>query len=310
MPTASSFEGSGLPPHLRVPPQDELAGWAGPGTWVHALRCRRWSKNLLVLTAPAAAGLLGTTFVAGRAALAMVVFCLLSSAIYLLTDVVDLEEDRRHPVKRHRPLAAGLITIPEAMIAAAGCLVVALITAAMVDIRLLLIAVAYSGLNLAYTSWARRVPVFDIAAVAGCVLLRIVAGSAATGISISPDLLAAFTLIALMVGAGQRYAEIRDPAARRARAVLRAYDASLLRRIGLAAGLGAALTYGWWALGAGPGTMPAVRLLSLLPFLGASVRYVKLAGDGAGAAPARLVLEDRVIQLSLALWLLLFLAGA
>lgn len=307
---ASTINAPVLPPHLRLQDEEAASGLAGARTWARELRCQQWSKNLLVLAAPAAADALGHTVVAGRAALAFVVFCLLSSAIYLLNDIVDVDEDRRHPVKRHRPVASGLIGVPEALIAAGGCLLVALISAAMVDARLLLIAVAYAGLNLAYTSWARSVPIVDIAAVAACFLLRAVAGGAATGIPLSPWFVAVVTLTALLVAAGKRYADVIDPSARRSRAVLRRYDALLLRRIGVGACIGALLAYTLWAVGGGAADVPALRQLSLLPFAAALLRFLKLAGDGEGSAPEKLMLEDRVLQLTGLLWVLLFLAGA
>lgn len=292
-------------------PQEHLVtGPAGARTWALELRCHQWVKNLLVLAAPAAADALGHPVIAARAALAFVVFCLLSSAVYLLNDIMDLDEDRRHPVKRHRPIASGAIGIPEALIAAGGCLLVALITAALVDARLLLIAMAYAGLNLVYTSWARRVPILDILAVAGCFLLRALAGGAATGIPISGPFVVVVTLAALLVAAGKRYAEAIDLKGRRSRAVLRRYDLRTLRRIGIGSAVGAVLAYAVWALGGTPTDIPALRALSLLPLALCLTRYLRLAGEGRSAAPERLLMQDRQIQVSALLWALMFLAGA
>lgn len=307
---APHFQPSTLPPHLRLQPEETVTGVAGTRTWARELRCHQWVKNLLVLAAPAAADALGHTVVAGRAALAFVIFCLLSSAIYVLNDIVDLDEDRRHPVKRNRPIAAGQIAIPEALVAAGGCLLVALISAALVDIRLLLIALAYAGLNLAYTSWARGVPILDIAAVAGCFLLRALAGGAATGVHISTWFVVVVVMAALLVATGKRYADVLDPKARRSRAVLRRYDPQILRRIGLAAGGGALVAYILWAVVGGHTDVPALRELSLLPFAGGLLRYMKLAADGQGGSPEILFLQDRQIQLCAVMWIMLFLAGA
>ncbi|HET9719779.1 MAG TPA: decaprenyl-phosphate phosphoribosyltransferase [Solirubrobacteraceae bacterium] len=299
-----------MPSQARVHPEPAATGIAGARTWALQLRCHQWAKNLLVLAAPAAADALGHSVVAARAALAFVVFCLLSSAVYLLNDIVDLEEDRRHPVKRHRPIAAGVIGIPEALIAAGGCLLVALVTAALVDARLLLIAVAYAGLNLAYTSWARRVPIVDICAIAACFVLRALAGGAATGIGISSWFILVVTLGALLVAAGKRYADVVDSAARRSRAVLRRYDPHTLRRIGAGSAAGAILAYALWAVDGGPTDVPVLRILSLLPLAAAIIRYLRLAGDGRGGAPEKLLVEDRQLQLTCLLWMVLFLAGA
>lgn len=306
----AGFDPSFLPPHLRLFPEHEDTTLGAAQVWLRQLRCRQWPRNLVVLAAPLAAAALGHTFVAGRAALALVVLCLLSSAAYLVNDLFDLEEDRRHPVKCHRPLAAGAISAPEALIAAAGCLLVALVTAAMVDVELLLLALAYTGVNLAYSGWARGVPVLDIAAVAVLFLLRALAGAAAAGLSASPWLLAAITLATFLVTAGQRYAQIHDPIARRSRPVLRDYRAGLLRRIGLVACGGTVLAYALWVLSTGaPGT-PVLRDLSLVPFAVAVLRYGQLTARGGGETPGALFSVDRPLQLAAALWLLLFLAGA
>ena len=82
---------------------------------LRALRPKQWAKNVLVVAAPGAAGVLSHGDVLGKVALAFVSFCLVSSATYLLNDVRDLESDRRHPTKRHRPIAAGELGVPFAI---------------------------------------------------------------------------------------------------------------------------------------------------------------------------------------------------
>lgn len=305
-----SFEPVAPPPTPGFSPAETLDGAASAQVWIRELRCRQWIKNLLVFAAPAAADALGHTVVAGRAALAFVVFVLVSSATYLGNDVVDLEEDRRHPEKRHRPLAAGKITIPDALIAAAGCLLVALVTAAMVNAQLLLIVLVYAGVNLTYTAWARRVPIADLVFIAICFLLRAVGGAVATGIPLSPWFIAVVTLAALLVAAGKRYADLVEPLARGSRAVLRSYNPSLLRAIGIGACAGTLLAYALWAVAGGPTDVLALRELSLLPFGAAIFRYCRLVQDGAGGAPEKLFLEDRLLQLAGVVWLMLFLTGA
>ena len=81
----------------------------GLGSWLRAIRVRQWPKNLFVFGAPAAAGALARPGVAGRVTLAALAFCLLSSGAYLLNDLRDAPEDRKHPVKRHRPIASRAI---------------------------------------------------------------------------------------------------------------------------------------------------------------------------------------------------------
>jgi decaprenyl-phosphate phosphoribosyltransferase len=306
---AYNLDTAPLPAHLRPEAEAVTAGLAGARTWARELRCRQWSRNLVVLAVPAASGSLGQTFVAGRAALALVIFCLLSSAAYLVNDVFDLTDDRRHPVKRDRPMAAGAITTSEALIAAAGCAGVALISAAMVDVRLLLIALAYAGVSLTYTSWARWVPVVDLVAVSGCLLLQALAGGTAARLPVSSWLLGAVALSGLLVIVARRYAELYDPEIKNGFRVRRGYDPALLRRIGLLACTGAVIAFTGWAAGQSGGT-PALRLLSVVPFAVVLGRYGWLAEQAASDGSGRVVTAERTIQLAALLWLMLFLTGA
>jgi decaprenyl-phosphate phosphoribosyltransferase len=294
--------------HLRPEPEAQTTGLSGARTWARELRCRQWSRNLVVLAVPAASGSLGHTFVAGRAALALVIFCLLSSAAYLVNDVFDLSDDRRHPLKRERPVAAGMITPSEALIAAAGCAGVALISAALVDVRLLLIAVAYAGVSLTYTSWARWVPVVDLVAISGCLLLQTLAGGTAARLPVSSWLLGAVALSGLLVIVARRYAELHERETQAFR-IRRGYEPQLLRRIGLLALIGAVIGFAGWAAGQSGGT-PALRLLGVVPFAVMLGRYGWLAEQAATDGSGRVVTAERTIQLAGLLWLMLFLTGA
>jgi decaprenyl-phosphate phosphoribosyltransferase len=92
--------------------------------------------------------------------------------------------------------------------------------------------------------------------------------------------------------------------------VLRSYTPKLLRTIGLGACAGTLLAYALWAVAGGPTDVPALRELSLVPFAAAILRYCRLVAEGAGGAPEKLFLEDRLIQLAGVVWLMLFLTGA
>src|SRR3954447_23086658 len=87
---------------------------------IRAARPKQWAKNVLVFAAPGAAGVLTHSDVMAPAALSFVAFCLVASGTYLLNDAQDVESDRMHPTKRHRPLAAGVVPVRLALAAAAG----------------------------------------------------------------------------------------------------------------------------------------------------------------------------------------------
>src|SRR5436309_6881006 len=120
---------------------------AGCAVWVRAIRIRQWPKNLLVFGAPAAAGALERPGVVGSVCQAALAFCLLASGAYLINDLRDAPEDRRHPVKRRRPIASGAIAPGPAVVAAGVAIAAGLILAGAIGAASLAVAVGYIVLN-------------------------------------------------------------------------------------------------------------------------------------------------------------------
>ena len=281
----------------------------GSQAWIRAVRVRQWSKNVLVLAAPAAGGALGVGHVLFSTIGAFLVFCLLASGVYLINDVCDAEDDRRHPVKRRRPVASGAISESAAFTGAIVCLVAALILAATISLPLVAVGAGYIVLNVAYTLCLRRIAVADIGAIAGCFVLRAVAGGVAAPVGISRWFVLVISFAALFVAAGKRYADIVDPAARRSRAVLAQYTPEFLRIvIGVACAV-ALTAYALWAFQTHANAILA-RELTLVPFTLALLRYALLVSEGDGGAPEAVLFRDRFLQCSGTVWLLLFLIGA
>jgi decaprenyl-phosphate phosphoribosyltransferase len=281
----------------------------GARAWIVSARIRQWPKNLLVLAAPAAAGVLGRSPVLARVLLTLVVFCLLASGAYVLNDVRDAPEDRRHPVKRHRPIAAGAVSAHAARIAGAGALLLGLGAAILVSRPLFATACGYVALNFAYTRWLRRIAIADIAAIAGAFVLRAVAGGVAADVPISRWFIVVVSFAALFVAAGKRYADFIDPLSRRSRPVLDEYTADFLRLVlgvACAVALGA---YCLWAFEASAANGVPWRSLTILPFTLALLRYGLLVSTGAGGAPEEILLGDRFIMLAGAAWLGMFVLG-
>jgi decaprenyl-phosphate phosphoribosyltransferase len=277
--------------------------------WTRAVRVRQWPKNLLVFGAPAAAGALGQSGVWTRAGLAAAAFCLLSSGAYLFNDLHDAAEDRRHPVKRHRPIASRAIAPRAALLGAVVALGVGMGLAASLSAGTLAVAAAYVGLNLAYTTWLRRVAVADIAAIAGAFVLRAAAGGVAAGVPISRWFFVVVSFAALFVAAGKRYADFVDPGARGSRKVLEDYNAEFLR---LVIGVSSAVALGaycLWAFGPGHTGAAAWREATILPFTLALLRYGLLLTAGRGGAPEEIMLSDRFMQLAGLGWLVTFMLG-
>jgi len=302
--TRAEFHTGEFPVGIRVPAAPNLS----PRVLLRACRPRQWSKNLLVLAAPCAAGVVTQPRVAAEVAAAFVVFCLLSSATYLINDVRDREQDRLHPRKRNRPVAAGELSPRAAVWTAAVLGLTGLAMAMAVRPALFGVGCGYLALTASYSLWWRRVVVADIVAIAAGFLLRAVAGGAASGVFLSRWFLLVASFCAVFLVAGKRYAEMIDGTeGPLRRSTLRRYSPRSLRALIGAAAASAGVAYAGWAL-----TRPQNGLwyeLSMAPFVLWLARYAALLGRGAGEAPEDLILRDRVLLVLSLVWGLVFLAS-
>jgi decaprenyl-phosphate phosphoribosyltransferase len=283
---------------LPLPPR--IAGFRGSRPWavVRALRPRQWVKNGLVLAAPLAAGKILDPHVLRATAVAFVLFCLAASAVYLVNDTIDVEEDRRHPTKRFRPIAAGLV--PRSLaVALAVVLAAVALTAAVWLTRPALAWVlgSYIVIQLAYCTFLKNQPVIDLAVVASGFLLRGVAGGVAAGLPLSQWFLLVAAFGSLFMVAGKRYSElvvVGDAAA--TRKTLKEYSASYLRFVWSLSAAIACMAYSLWAFEMikRSGSVPWATI-SIAPFVLAILRYAVDIDKGSAGAPEEIVLRDRVL---------------
>jgi 4-hydroxybenzoate polyprenyltransferase len=272
-----------------------------------ALRPRQWAKNLLVL-----APLIFSRHLFARAAvadslLAFALFCLASSAGYLINDIRDLHQDRMHPAKRLRPLAAGRLKVG----VAAGAGIVLLLAGLSVSFRLgnsfALALAGYCLVSLAYTFMLKRVVIVDVFAIAAGFVLRAVAGALAIGVEMSSWLLICTTLLALLVGFGKRRHELMllKEGAGGHRRVLEEYSP---RFLDMMIGITAAATVMSYALyTASEETVERFHTRALfltLPFVLYGVfRYLYLMYHaGRGGDPVETAFGDRATLVNLLLW--------
>jgi decaprenyl-phosphate phosphoribosyltransferase len=276
------------------------------------MRPRQWLKNVLVLAAPLAAGVITHPDVLLPTAVAFVLFCLVSGGVYLINDVRDAEADRLHPRKRHRPVASGALPVPLAL-AVAVVLLAGSLTAAVLLTRPALAGVlgAYVTISICYSLFLKDQPVIDLAVVASGFLLRGVAGGAAAGIALSHWFLLVAAFGALFIVAGKRYAELvalgEDAGTRK---TLGEYSASYLRFVwGLSAGV-AVTAYSLWAFDMGKAhTGVPWATISIAPFVMGVLRYAVDVDKGAAGAPEEIVLRDRVLLGLGVLWVVIFGLG-
>ncbi len=269
-------------------------------------RPRQWSKNLLVLGAPLMAGRLDERAVLVDSLIALVAYCLAASGVYLVNDALDVESDRRHPVKCLRPVASGALPIRAAFGAGAVLQTLAVGVSLLSGLPLAAVIAGYLAMSLAYSLFLKHEPVLDIAVVASGFVLRAVAGGVASGIPLSQWFLLSATFGSLFMAAGKRYAEAHLDLAGEGptRKSLERYTTSYLRFVWtMSAGL-LIIVYSLWAFEindvSGGSTL---TVISIAPFVLAVLRYALAIDARTAGEPEDIALTDRVLQALAVVWL-------
>lgn len=284
------------------------------GPMIRAMRPKQWLKNILVFAAPGAAGVLDDPGDLGRTLIAFVAFCLAASGIYVWNDLKDVEADRAHPTKRHRPFAAGLVPIGVARVMGVVLPVASLAIAAGTG-RWETVAViaVYLVLTLNYTFWLKEVAIIDLLAVAAGFVLRAAAGAVAVDVPQSRWFVLCVTFGSLFIVIGKRYAELNEVGAEAGtRATLDTYTPGFLRMLLSVSLAGALISYCVWAFetsalnAGGDGIDLAFYELSIVPMIAALFRYLLVLERGEGSAPEEVFASDRVLQLAGAIWIIIY----
>jgi decaprenyl-phosphate phosphoribosyltransferase len=278
---------------------------------VRTTRPRQWPKNLLVLAAPLAGGTLGRDDGLGYAAVAALAFGCASAAVYLVNDVIDAERDRRHPVKRHRPVASGALPGKHAVVLAVLAASCAVAAGAAIGEPLLAAATAgYLCSSFLYSVRLKHVPYIEMALVASGFLLRVLGGAAATHVPLSVWFLLVCSLGALGVAVAKRYTELASlgEAAIRHRPVLRWYQPRALRATQVITGGLMLAAYLMWAYGESAGTR-AWHLASAIPLALALSRFGVLTGRRDVRQVEDMITRDGLMLACEVAWLGLFCAG-
>lgn len=281
---------------------------------IEALRLHQWIKNGFVLAAPAFAKQLTIPKQAVAAALAFTVFCLASSAVYLLNDLVDLRRDLLHPLKKNRPVASGRLPRGAALALAAG-LAIAAFTIAGLTLPLAALAVltAYVITNVLYTFLFKHVVILDVMFIALGFLLRVMMGACATTVLPSYWLLLCTVNVSLFLGFTKRRAELiaLESNAQAHREVLEHYSHGFLDQM-IAIVTGATLVcYILYTVDARTVETFGTRyLVATVPFvLYGGFRYLYLSYHKSGGGnPAKAILTDTPFLVNLFLWALACLA--
>ncbi|MCA9617854.1 MAG: decaprenyl-phosphate phosphoribosyltransferase [Myxococcales bacterium] len=289
-----------------------------PSTWtilrgiVRSVRPHQWVKNTFVLAPMIFAHELTNLSIAKRAVGAFGTFCLLAGAIYTLNDLLDVEADRVHPVKRFRPIASGAVPVGVAKALIAVLMLVALGGAALGPWQFLAVAVGYFVLQTAYSLRLKRIAYVDVGCIAAGFVLRVLAGFFAiqtpkSHAPISLYMIACTAFLALFLGFGKRRHELTGANAKRQRKALEAYSARALFWALTISGLAAVGTYLAYTLDAHTERFfrsEWLWLTTIHPLIGV-LRFLQLVRDRPRAeSPTQEMLRDVPFMLNLVVWVI------
>jgi len=279
---------------------------------IKTMRPRQWPKNIFLFAALVFDKQLfhGTAFLKTLAG--FVLFCLISSCVYIFNDIVDIEADRQHPEKKKRPIPSGQLPLSVAWSAGILLTVVTLALGCLIDIAFAAVMLTYFLLNLAYSRWLKHIPIVDVLILAVCFVLRVAAGVSLIHVErFSPWIYIVMTLLALFMGFGKRRAEMALLAqgAGSHRKVFEGYTIPLLDQYILIVSGTTIVAYSLYTFTA-PNVPANHSMMLTIPFvLYAIFRYMYLIQiKHAGGAPEEILLLDRPLQVAMFLWALAVLA--
>ncbi len=273
---------------------------------LRSMRPMQWAKNLFIFAALVFDQKLLEPHPFLRTLAGFVLFCLASSVVYLVNDIADRESDRQHPVKRNRAIASGVVAPVLALGTAAVLATVALVGGYALGTSFGLILTGFLALNLLYSFWLKHVPIIDVLIIAAGFVLRVAAGVSLIQVTrFSPWLYVCMTLLALYIGFGKRRAEmvLVSDAASNTRRVLDGYTISFLDQLIVIVSATTIVAYSLYTFSAE--NLPKNHTMMLtIPFVIYGIfRYLYLIHvEDSGGAPEELVLKDRPLMATLALW--------
>jgi 4-hydroxybenzoate polyprenyltransferase len=273
---------------------------------IRSLRPQQWVKNIIVFAALVfdrqllnGQGLL-------RTVLGVIIFCAVSSAVYLMNDILDIEADRQHPQKKNRPIASGKLPIPVAAIAAFFLAISSLIGAYFLAARFFTVILTYLLIQIAYSTFLKNQPIIDVLVLASGFLLRV--GSGTTLIDVerfSPWLYMCTGLLALFIGFGKRRAELTvlESAAEDHRIALRGYTIPLLDKLITIVSTATLMAYSLYTISAPNIKDNHAMLITVVFVIYGLFRYQYLLEvKQEGGAPVEVLLHDRPLQITVLLW--------
>jgi len=275
------------------------------GSLLRLARPKQWTKNGFVLAGVLFAEKVSSASHVLDALLTFLAFCLLSGAVYAFNDVLDVDEDRKHPLKRFRPVASGEVPVPAAVVYAALLVAAGLALCFYVNVGVGAAGLAYLALQAVYTPFLKHMAILDVMSISAGFVIRALAGVAAVNSPISPWLIVCTGLLTLFLGFSKRRHELATlgDGAVGHRKNLRDYSVPLLdemMNIMISATIIAYTLYTFTVYE----RQDEIFMMASIPFVVYGVfRYMLLVHRDGGGNPDTLVLADRPLQISLFLWL-------
>ena len=269
------------------------------------LRPKQWTKNLLLFAGLIFSMNLFQITLLYQSLIAFISFCLLSSCVYIINDIVDIEEDKRHPKKQYRPLAAGRLGLRQAIAVFTILLILSLYLAWSVNTLFLILGIAYFALCIAYSLWLKYMVILDVFAIALGFLLRAVAGGVAINVEISPWFLVCTLLLSLFLALTKRRQESinLENNGTLHRKVLEHYPIQYLDQLISIVTAATILAYSLYTFTASNSNL----FMLTIPFVIYGIfRYLYLVHkEQLGENPEEILLQDKPTIINISLWVLL-----
>ena len=284
----------------------ERMNFAKVKEYYRLIRPQHWVKNLLIFVPLFFGRKIGIPSILLRAIGAFITFSLAASAIYVINDVMDVESDRKHPVKKYRPIASGRISIKSASVVMLVLMLFSVALSLMLSLELLVIIGAYIVLNILYSLKLKRLAPLDIFIVAMGFVLRVYAGGVVTNIPISNWLFLTIFLLALFVSVAKRRAEIAilGRNASEHRETLGRYPIDFLDGLMWITASASIVTYALYAVSKG-----GIMVWTVIPATYGLVRYLQIVIARGIDDPIKITFLDCHMILSLLFFLILVVIG-
>jgi decaprenyl-phosphate phosphoribosyltransferase len=275
---------------------------------LNILRPKQWTKNLFIFAVPIAAGKILQIDVLINTLIAILLFSLVSSSIYILNDIQDLDLDKKHPIKSNRPLASGALSLKRAYLYFIIVAVIGLGGATLFSRELFILFTLYFSLQILYIYSFKHIPILDLFTISFGFLIRAISGGLISDIPISQWFLAVTFSGALFIISGKRYSELINFPNSDARPVLKKYSEHFLKVIWSTSMNTCIIFYSLWAIELGNEFKDNLALLSTIPFAFLIFQLSNNIQRGKAEFPEEEIFQNKQVLVSIILWVFIFMS--